>query len=470
MNVNLKEATRTQVYMYSIGNLANTAIFTFVSSYILFYYTNVLGISSIIAGSIFLVARLIDAITDPIMGMIIDRTNSKRFGKYSPYILFGSPLLGVIFVSMFITPNLSNSGKIVYAYTSYILYSLAWTCVQIPQLALPIILSNNTTKRAKIQAIFIAIGNIGNLIVTTLTIPLINIFGGDASKKAWLNVAIIYSVACTIMFILSILSVKNLDVYNPSQSKEIVKKEKIPFKEKMKVITSNLALLMVLISFGTDQLALQIGNGLNIYFFKYNMGEKAHLMGIISWATTLFSFVLVGIIGWYVGKLGKKNGFIIAEALAILPALGLLFIPATSTFMVMTFLVLSAIIGSITNMLARTTVLDSANYAEWKTGINGSALVSSTFTFINKLSQAFGAFIMGYVLEFVNYNPELIQQEPRTLKAILYMKTLIPILAFICSIIAMKFYPITKEDETEMEKFIVEKRLREQNVENTAIN
>ena len=459
-----KEATKGQVYMYSIGNLANTAIFTFVSSYIMFYYTNVLGISSIVAGSIFMVARLIDALTDPIMGMIIDKTNSKRLGKYTPYILFGSPLLGVIFVTMFITPDLTASGKIVYAYTTYILYSLAWTCVQIPQLALPIILSNNATKRAKIQAIFIAIGNIGNLIVTTLTIPLINLFGGDSSQKAWLYVAVIYAIACTIMFIISILSVRNLDVYNPAQSKEKVTTNKISFKDRLKVITSNMALLMVLISFGTDQLALQIGNGLNIYFFKYNMNEKAHLMGIISWATTIFSFLLVGIIGWYCNKFGKKNGLIIAEALAILPAIGLLLVPSTSTFIVMVFLVLTAIIGSITNMLSRTAVLDSANYAEWKTGVNGSALVSSTFTFINKLSQAFGAFIMGYVLEFVGYDANLVQQSDYTLKAILYMKTLIPILAFVMSVIAMKFYPITKQVEKDMEQFIIEKREKEQTV------
>lgn len=459
--MNTMEASEKQVYLYSIGNIANTAIFAFVGTYIMFYYTNILGISATVAGTIFMVARIVDALTDPIMGMIIDRTNTKRFGKYRPYIMFGSPLLGIIFVVMFMAPDLSMGGKIVYAYTSYILYSLAWTCVQIPQLALPIILSNNTTRRTKIQAIFQAVGNIGNIAVTSLAIRMLGWFGGDGSKEAWFIVAVIFAIFSTIMFIGSAMSVRKLDVFNPSQASRVASGEKISLKDRIKVITSNTALLMVLISFGTDSLAIQIGNGLNMYFFKYNMGEKQHLMGALGWSTTIFSFILIALVGWYVGKLGKKNGIIVAELLAIVAAVGLLFTPSHNTFLVMVFLIGSLLIGAITNMLSRSAVLDSANYAEWKTGINGSALVSSTFTFVNKLSQAFGAFIMGYVLDFVGYAPNLAQQSPATLKAILYMKTLIPIFAFICSVIAMKFYPIDKKTESEMEAFINDKREKE---------
>ncbi len=459
--MNTMEASEKQVYLYSIGNIANTAIFAFVGTYIMFYYTNILGISATVAGTIFMVARIVDAFTDPIMGMIIDRTNTKKFGKYRPYIMFGSPLLGIIFVVMFMAPDLSMGGKIVYAYTSYILYSLAWTCVQIPQLALPIILSNNTTRRTKIQAIFQAVGNIGNIAVTSLAIHMLSWFGGDGSKEAWFTVAVIFAIFSTIMFIGSAMSVRKLDVFNPSQASRVASGEKISLKDRIKVITSNTALLMVLISFGTDSLAIQIGNGLNMYFFKYNMGEKQHLMGALGWSTTIFSFILIALVGWYVGKLGKKNGIIVAELLAIVAAVGLLFTPSHNTFLVMVFLIGSLLIGAITNMLSRSAVLDSANYAEWKTGINGSALVSSTFTFVNKLSQAFGAFIMGYVLDFVGYAPNLAQQSPATLKAILYMKTLIPIFAFICSVIAMKFYPIDKKTESEMEAFINDKREKE---------
>lgn len=459
--MNKVEASDKEVYLYSIGNIANTAIFAFVGTFIMFYYTNILGISPTIAGTIFMVARIIDASIDPIMGMIVDRTNTKRFGKYRPFIIFGSPILGILFVLMFTSPNLSMSGRIIYAYTTYILYSFAWTCVQIPQLALPIILSNNTTRRTKIQAIFQAVGNIGNLAVTSLAIYMLDWFGGDSSKESWFTVVVIFAIFSTIMFIISAMSVKKLDVFNPLEANKVASGEKIPLKKRIKVITSNTALLMVIISFGTDSFAIQIGNGLNMYFFKYNMGEKQHLMGWLGWSTMIFSFILIGLVGWYVDKLGKKKGIILAEWLAIVAAFGLLFSPSHNTFLVMFFLILSLLIGAVTNMLSRAAVLDSANYAEWKTGINGSALVSSTFIFINKLSQAFGAFLMGYILEFVGYAPNLAQQSQGTLNAILYMKTWIPIAAFVCSVVAMQFYPINKETESEMETAINDIRKKE---------
>lgn len=455
---NTLEATQKEVYLYSTGNIANTALFNFVGAYIMFFYTDIMGISATVAGTIFLVARLIDAITDPIMGMIIDKTNNKKFGKYRPYIIFGAPFLGAIFTVMFMVPDLSMSGKIIYAYTTYILYSLAWTIVQIPQLALPIILSNNVARRTKIQAIFQALGNVGALAVTALAIPMLDAFGGDKDPHAWAVVTTIFAIGCTIIFILSAMSVRRLDVYNPVQAHKEKHEKKLTFKEKFRVITSNVALLMVLISFGTDQLAIQIGNSLNMYFFKYNMVNQTRLMGLINWALMIFSFVLIFIVDWYVGHLGKKKGIIFAELLAIVAALGLLFTPSTTTWLVMFWLISSALIGAINNMLSRSAVLDSANWAEWKTGVNGSALVSSTFTFVNKLSQAFGAFIMGYVLDFVGYNPQLTQQTEGTLRAILNMKTLIPIAAFVCSVVAMHFYPITKEKEAQMEAFINEKR------------
>ena len=458
---NTKEATSKEVYLYSTGNIANTAIFNFVGTYIMFYYTDILGIPGTIAGTIFLVARIIDAMTDPIMGMIIDHTNNKHLGKYRPYIIFGAPFLGAIFVAMFTMPSFSLTGRIIYAYTAYILYSIAWTIVQIPQLALPIILSNNVARRTKIQAIFQALGNVGALAVTALAIPLLNYFGGDTNPQAWTTVAVIFAVGCTIIFIFSAMSVRRLDVYNPVQAKKKTSEPKMSFGQKMRVITTNLPLMLILISFGTDSLAIQIGNALNMYFFKYNMVNKTNLMGLINWALMIFSFVLIFIVDRYVSTFGKKYGIIIAETLAIAAAAGLYFTPSTTTWLVMVWLIASALIGAINNMLSRSAVLDSANWAEWKTGVNGSALVSSTFTFVNKFSQAIGVFIMGHVLDYVGYQPLLPYQSKATLDAILNMKTLVPIAAFICSVVAMSFYPITKKKEKEMESFITEKRAQE---------
>lgn len=115
-----EEASEKDIWLYSTGNFANNIIFMMVTLYVMYYYTNILGVSAAVAGTIFMVARLVDAVTDPLMGAIVDRTNTKRIGKYRPFITFGAPFLGIAFVLLFTTPNLSASGKVVYAYVSYI--------------------------------------------------------------------------------------------------------------------------------------------------------------------------------------------------------------------------------------------------------------------------------------------------------------------------------------------------------------
>lgn len=94
------EATTLEAWWFATGNIANNLIFMLITMFMMFYFTNVMGLDPVVAGTIFMVARLVDALTDPIMGMIIDRTNSKRFGKYRGFIHFGAPLLGVVVVAL----------------------------------------------------------------------------------------------------------------------------------------------------------------------------------------------------------------------------------------------------------------------------------------------------------------------------------------------------------------------------------
>ena len=114
------ECTEKDIWLFSTGNIANCLIFNMVGLYIMYYYTNILGVSAAVAGTIFMVARLVDAFTDPLMGMIVDRTNTRRMGKYRPFITYGAPFLGIAFVLLFTTPNISPQGKVIYAYISYI--------------------------------------------------------------------------------------------------------------------------------------------------------------------------------------------------------------------------------------------------------------------------------------------------------------------------------------------------------------
>jgi len=454
------ECTEKDIWLFSTGNIAICLIFNMVGLYIMYYYTNILGVSAAVAGTIFMVARLVDAFTDPLMGMIVDRTNTKRMGKYRPFITYGAPFLGIAFVMLFTTPNISAQGKVIYAYISYIFYSLTWTCVQIPQLALPIMLSNNVARRTRIQAVFQFCGAIAGLVIQSYALPMIEAFGGQDNPAAWTKVIVIYGVAATILFILSVQSVRKLDVYEFHKANEkAVGSSKISFRQMIDAVFKNRALMCVLLAYGTDMFASQITNSMRIYFYKYNMGGRTDLMVWFGWVGTIASVLMLFFVGVYVKKLGKRWGIALVEALCLVCSVVVLVAaPGQNAVLCTVALLASVFMFNFTNTLSRSAVLDAANYAEIKTGVSCNAVISSTFTFVNKCCQAFSAAFAGHILTWTGYNKDLVQQSDGTLQAILYLMTLVPIVAYICSLIGMWWYPISRKDELEMEEKLVEKR------------
>ena len=312
------ECTEKDIWLFSTGNIANCLIFNMVGLYIMYYYTNILGVSAAVAGTIFMVARLVDAFTDPLMGMVVDRTNTRRMGKYRPFITYGAPFLGIAFVLLFTTPNISPQGKVIYAYISYIFYSLTWTCVQIPQLALPIMLSNNVARRTRIQAVFQFCGAIAGLVIQSYALPMIEACGGQDNPLAWTKVIVGYSVAATVLFILSALSVKNLDVYEfHAANGKSAGGNKVSLSQVVNAVFKNRALMCVLLAYGTDMFASQITNSMRIYFYKYNMGGRTDLMVWFGWVGTIASVLMLFFVGSYVKKLGKRWGIALVEALCL---------------------------------------------------------------------------------------------------------------------------------------------------------
>ena len=355
--------------------------------------------------------------------------------------MFGAPFLGIIFVLLFTCPQFGPVMNLVYAYVIYIMYSLAWTVVQIPQLALPIMLSNDVARRTRIQSIFQALGTIASLAVTSFALPLLNHFGGQDDPHAWTVVVIGIAVVATILFILSAQSVRKLDVYNPAQAEKKDSGAKMSFAQSMAAVFKNRALVCVLIAYGTDMFAMQISNAARLYFFTYNLGGRTDLISYIGYVGTIVSFLMIFFVQPLVAKTGKKWSIIVVEALAILLTI--------------------AFTQNLNNMLSRAAVLDAANYSEWKTGMNNSALVSSTFTFINKCCQAFSAFFMGSIMTAVGYDEALAVQSEGTQTAFLLMMTLIPIIGYVCSLVGMWFYPMSRKDEIEMQEALRAKRAAE---------
>ena len=296
----------------------------FITMFMMYFFTNVMGLDPMVAGTIFMVARLVDAFTDPIMGTIIDRTNFKHFGKYRGFIHFGAPLLGVIVVVLFTVPNFSMGVKILYAYITYILYSLAWTVVQVPQLTIPILMSTNVARRTKIQAIFQGVGSIGVGVTSALAMAIVNANGGMNAPHAWQLTAIVFAVLATIGFELSTLAVRNLDTYDPHakerarQRREQTKAQRLPLRQRMAFITRNVALFALLIGFGTDMFANQINSQTGTYFWVYNMNGRTDLMSVLNALSMPVSIAMIFLAGPLVARFSKKTTICACEVVGII--------------------------------------------------------------------------------------------------------------------------------------------------------
>lgn len=163
---------------YGMGDAASHIIFDNVMLYMMFFYTDIFGIPAGFVGTMFLLARALDAISDPCMGLIADRTRS-RWGKFRPWILFGAIPFGIVCVLAYTTPDLSLNGKMVYAAITYTLLTLLYTVVNIPYCALGGVITNDPTQRISLQSWRFVLATAGGMLSTVLMMPLVNLIGGD---------------------------------------------------------------------------------------------------------------------------------------------------------------------------------------------------------------------------------------------------------------------------------------------------
>ncbi|ECI4400417.1 glycoside-pentoside-hexuronide family transporter, partial [Salmonella enterica subsp. enterica] len=163
---------------YGMGDAASHIIFDNVMLYMMFFYTDIFGIPAGFVGTMFLVARALDAISDPCMGLLADRTRS-RWGKFRPWVLFGALPFGIVCVLAYSTPDLSMNGKMIYAAITYTLLTLLYTVVNIPYCALGGVITNDPTQRISLQSWRFVLATAGGMLSTVLMMPLVNLIGGD---------------------------------------------------------------------------------------------------------------------------------------------------------------------------------------------------------------------------------------------------------------------------------------------------
>ncbi len=447
-----RRASFGEIFQYGFGGIGSNIPFFLTLQFLMFFLTDHFGISAAVVGGLFLVSRIIDAITDPLMGMLADRNRSK-WGKYRPYIIWGAPVLGILTTLLFWTPSIGPAAKIVYIYVVYILYSLVSTVVNIPYHSLTPVLTQDPDQRTVVATAKQVLGIVGIMFISVGAIPITKALGGGSG--AWTIFAAASSVLLTLSFWLCAHGARHhdkMDHYNESSM------EHLPLKEQLKLITKNKALLMLMIAFGTDMIAYAAASAVNMYYFTYAV-KKPELIVSTMGIGVIVSIIVSLFIPLLSKKIGKKKLFIMGSSVLMLLSAILFFVPYQAVSIIFIISILYAGFGPLTGVVGWSMLADCVEYGEWKTGISGAGTVSSQLTFVNKVGMALGGFIGGAMIAAAGYIPGA-EQTDTVLRTITGLKTLLPVAGYIASLISMSFYPITKEFYRNMIKDNDARRLR----------
>jgi sugar (glycoside-pentoside-hexuronide) transporter len=451
-------AKKSEIIFYSFGGFGSNLLFTLTTSFLMFFYTDIFKISPLAVGTVFLIVRVIDAILDPFLGMLADRTKSK-WGKYRPWLLFGSPLLAMMTLLLFTAPDLSPSGKIFYAIAVYVGYSFVSSIVNIPYHALTPVLSKDPSQRTVIATGKQLMGAIGTLTVSGAALPLIALFG--SGQKGWFFATIAFSVFGIISYWICAYGAKGHDNQKVNEDSHSNHAHP-PLKEQLKLVSKNGPLIALLIAGFANMIAVIVNSATAVYYWQYNVGRPDLYSQLFIWGT-LLSIPAFLSIPYFCKKFGKKNVFIFSCFISILPLVALLMTPYENVTLIFTLSVLVKVLGPLAGVLPWIMIADCVDYGKWKTGINGSATIHSMMLFTNKFAAAVGGILSGALLGAAGYIAGQ-QQSAETLQMISYLYFLAPTIGFIVSIIAFRFYRITESVSAQMTKEIQERELQREAV------
>ena len=432
---------------YGLGDTASHFVWDMVGFWILIFYTDTFGISAAAAGTIMLVARVWDMISDPLMGIIADRTNT-RWGKFRPYILWMALPYSVLAVLTFTTPDLGQTGKIIYAGVTYMMLMTVFTAINLPYSSLGAVMTSDSYERAGLNSYRFIFAFIGQFIVTGTALTLAKYFGNGDSAKGYQYTLILFAIVSFILFMITFKSTK--------ERVEPPKAQKQNLKEDLKNLFSNKP-WVILFFVGIISFVMFAMQNLSIaYYFKYYIGseESVQLFNIIGTVALIIGIPLSKPLA---KKFGKKNVFIASSLISGLFFI-LLYIPdAGDTTLIYTFNILAKFTYAPAVPLLWTMLADTADFSEWKNGRRATGLVFSAATFAQKAGWGIGGALAGWILALYNFIPNM-EQTLHSLIGIKLMVSVFPGVLYMSCAILLYFYTIDHKTCLIMQKDLENRR------------
>lgn len=419
---------------YGLGDTASHFVWDMVGFWIMFFYTDVYGISPVAAGTIMLIARFWDAISDPIMGVIADRTKTK-WGKFRPYILWMSIPYSVLAVLTFTTPDLGQHGKEIYAGVTYLLLMTLYTAINLPYSSLGAVMTSNSLERTSLNSYRFVAAFVGQLVVSGTALTMANYFGDGDKSKGFQTTVIIFSAISLVFFLVTF--------YTTRERIKPPKEQKSDFFKDFKALINNKPWLILLTVGLVSFIMFALQNTVTAYYFKYYIGNE-ELSQVLNISGSIALIVAIMASKKLTSFFGKRKLFILSSLVSGF-FFCLLFIPGEKDTMTIYIInILAKVTYAPAVPLIWTMLADTADYSEWQSGRRSTGLIFSASTFAQKAGWGIGAGITGWLLGYYGFQADAVQTE-MSITGIKLIFSVFPGLLYMSCGILIYFYNIDEK-------------------------
>ncbi len=439
-----REMTGSEQFCHAVGAIGHNLIYALFSGYILIFYTDIFKLSPMFLTVLFLVARIWDAINDPVMGIVADKTHSKM-GRYRIWLLRAAPVIGVVLILCFIVPSLSETLSYIYCFVTYILLGMSFTAADIPYWTLPSVMTDDAEKRNRIFSTSSVVASLASGI-GAVAVPAI-VDASTDQKTGYLICAIAFAVIGIICYSIAAFKVE-----------ERVEPERKDYSIGLaiKTLTGNKPLLIIMAASLFGNMAFQLKVGVNTYYGTYALGDYAYVTYL---SAMLLLGMLIGasLIPVIIRKYGSKSAMLITLMSGTVLSLLFWIVGYRNLIVVLVMAALTSVVVGAFSVLVNSMTADTIDYAEVTLGQRNEGIITSTRTFITKLATAVAGVVITLSLEFIDYIPN-IEQTVFVKQSFQNLMTLIPGILYLVGFFVLMLYPLDKERFEEIQYKLSEKR------------
>ena len=442
---------------YSMGDAAANLVFQMMMIFLLKFYTDVFGLDGAVAGTILMIGSISAIVVDPTVGILSDRTKT-RWGKFRPWVIWTAIPFCLFYILAFYNPGIHDKELVaVYATVSYVLMMTAYSFNNIPYTSLGGVMTSDIKERTNITTIRFIVVTIAQFVVQGLTLPLVDTFGNGNLQRGWVSTVILYAVIAFFMFLVTFKVTKERILPLRSQ--------KVNIREDIKNTFSDVSWnSMALLTFSLFITLAMWGSAMNFYF-QYNVDQKSlcdflsHFIEIeqkdaYSVGFSVFNMMgaivqFVGVIclsRYLAGKYGKKKTFMVCLSLTAFFT-AMFYIPSptdVSLMFVLNFLRSLAYAPTIPLLWAM--IGDVADHVEFENHRRATGFCFSGIVLALKLGLGFGGAIAGIIISMFGYESGNVSiQNESAMEGIRFVSSIAPAFLFCVGVLALHFYPITKE-------------------------